>query len=60
MAHLRKPRTLLKLHLRRPETQKFMHAFDQKIISKVAIEDANFLFSSPCRYVISKMLEWRE
>jgi hypothetical protein len=37
-----------------------MHAFDQKQTSKAMIEDANFIFSSPCRYWISKMLEWRE
>ena len=37
-----------------------MHAFDQKQISKAMIEDANPLFSSPCRYLIEKLLEWRE
>jgi hypothetical protein len=44
MAHLRKPRTVLKFHLRRPKTQKFTHAFAQKRISKSMIEDANFPF----------------
>jgi hypothetical protein len=60
MAHLRKPHTVLKVHLRRPKTQKFTHAFAQKRISKETIEDANPFFSSPCRYLIAKMLEWRE
>ena len=37
-----------------------MHVFDPKRISKATIEDANSLLSSPCRYLIAKMLEWRE
>jgi len=60
MAHLWKPCIVIKVCLGRPKTQKITHAFAQKEFQNQCFEDANFFSSSPCRYLIAKMLEWRE
>jgi hypothetical protein len=60
MDHLWKSCTVTEARLRRPKTQKEMHALDQKELKKKMIKVANCLLSSPCRCLIAKMLEWRE
>jgi hypothetical protein len=60
MSHLWKPHTVIKVHLQWLKTQTIMHVFAQKEFQNQCFEDDNFFSSSPCRYLISKMLEWRE
>jgi hypothetical protein len=60
MAHLQKSRTVIKFHLRWSKTQKITYVIAQKEFQNQCFEDANFFSSSPCRYLIAKMLEWRE
>jgi len=60
MAHLRKPCTVSKSFMRQSKVQKFTHTFSQKEFQMQRLKMIIPFFSLPCRFLIAKMLEWRE